>query len=139
MTDKILFGPVYDTLQTGLDGLALRQQVISRNLANVDTPGYQAQSVTFEAALQNAQSSRQSLPAVQLAVTKPAHMVGLETPPREPVGVELRQGGTQRADGNNVDVDVELTQMAETGVRYQALSQLITKKYQGIRSILQGR
>ena len=44
-----------------------------------------------------------------------------------------------RADGNNVDIDVELTQMAETGIRYQALSQLITRKYQGLRTILQGR
>jgi flagellar basal-body rod protein FlgB len=138
MPDKFLFGSVYDTLQTALNGLALRQQVISRNLANVDTPGYQAQSVTFEGALQSAQKSTttQTLPAVQLAVTKPAHLVGVVTPPREPVGVELRQGGTQRVDGNNVDIDVELTQMAETGIRYQALSQLITKKYQNLRSII---
>ena len=141
MSDKILFDPTFGTLQTALDGLALRQQVISRNLSNVDTPGYQAQTVTFESALQSAQSAAQrpALPAVQMTVTNPAHLVGLATPAREPVGVSLRQGGTERADGNNVDVDVELTQMAETGIRYQALSQLITKKYQTIRSILQGR
>jgi flagellar basal-body rod protein FlgB len=66
-------------------------------------------------------------------------MLGVESPAREPVGVELRQGGTERADGNNVDVDVELTQMAETGIRYQALTQLITRKYQSVRTILQGR
>jgi len=139
MSDKFLFGQVYDTMQTALDGLALRQQVISRNLANVDTPGYQAQSVTFESALQNAQAAAsQSLPAVQLAVTKPGHLMGVETPPRNPVAVELRQGGTERADGNNVDVDVELTQMAETGIRYQAFTQLITKKYQDLRSIIKG-
>jgi flagellar basal-body rod protein FlgB len=139
MSDKFLFGPVYDTLQTALNGLALRQQVINRNLANVDTPGYQAQTVTFETALQNAQAAHPSLPPVQLAVTKPAHLLGVETPAREPVAVELRQGGALRADGNNVDVDVELTQMAETGIRYQALTQLITKKYQGLRTIIQGR
>jgi flagellar basal-body rod protein FlgB len=141
MSDKFLFDSVYDTLQTALNGLALRQQVVSRNLANVDTPGYQAQTVTFENALQSAQktTTAQSLPAVQLTVTKPAHMLGVVTPPREPVGVELRQGGSKRADGNNVDVDVELTQMAETGIRYQALTQLITKKYQGLRTIIQGR
>jgi flagellar basal-body rod protein FlgB len=139
MSDKLLFGSVYDTLGTALNGLALRQQVISRNLANVDTPGYEAQGVTFETALQNAQSSTASVPAVPLSVTKPAHLVGVVTPPRDPVGVELRQGGTKRADGNNVDVDVELTQMAETGIRYQALSQLLTKKYQNLRSIIQGR
>ncbi len=135
MSDRILFGPVYDTLHTALDGLALRQQVVSRNLSNVDTPGYQAQTVTFEQALQQAQDpSRQT--KLKLAVTQPAHLVEAAVHPREPVGVELRQGGTQRADGNNVDVDVELTQMAETGIRYQALSQLITGKFQGLRNIL---
>jgi flagellar basal-body rod protein FlgB len=139
MSDKILFGQVYDTVQTALDGLALRQQVISRNLANVDTPGYQAQSVTFESALQSAQAAASpSAAAVQLAVTKPGHLLGVETQAREPVAVALRQGGTERADGNNVDVDVELTQMAETGVRYQAFTQLLTKKYQDLRSIIKG-
>lgn len=138
MADKFLFGSVFDTMHTALNGLSLRQQVISRNLANVDTPGYQSQTVTFEAALQSAQSATHA-PTVQMAVTKSAHMLGVETPPREPVGVELRQGGTLRADGNNVDVDVELTQMAETSIRFQALSQLLTKKYQGLRTIIQGR
>ena len=136
MSNTFLFGPVYDTLHTALDGLALRQQVISRNLANVDTPGYQAQSVSFESTLQRAQTSpTRALPAVQLAVPKPAHLLGVETPAREPMAVALRQGGTDRADGNNVDVDVELTQMAETGIRYQAMSELITRKYQTLRSI----
>ena len=138
MADNLVFGPVYDTLQTALDGLALRQQVITRNLANVDTPGYQAQSVTFEEALQSAQNpSRQ--PALKLALTQPAHLVGTQLQPREPVSVGERQGGTERADGNNVDVDVELTQMAETGIRYQAMTQLLTRKYQNLRAIIQGR
>lgn len=136
MSNLDLFGSAtFQSLRTGLDGLSLRQQVISRNLANVDTPGYQAQTVTFEEALQSAQTSTKQ-PALQLAVTNPAHLVGVETPPREPVGVAQRQGGTQRADGNDVDIDVELTQMADTGIRYQAFSQLINRKYQEIRSAI---
>ena len=131
MSDKFLFNSVYDTLKTSIDGLALRQQVISRNLANVDTPGFHAQTVSFEQALQTAQKPT-TLPALQLAVTQPAHLVGVEPTPREAIGVAERQGGTERADGNNVDIDVELTQMAETGISYQAMTQLISRKYQGI-------
>ena len=37
-----------------LNGLSLRQQVISRNVANVDTPGYQSQDINFEQAVQHA-------------------------------------------------------------------------------------
>jgi flagellar basal-body rod protein FlgB len=136
MGDSTLFNDAaFKASRTALDGLALRQQVISRNLSNVDTPGYQAQTVTFEAALQSAQKPS-AQPALPLVVTHSAHLVGLEQPPREPVNVGERQGGTQRADGNNVDVDVELTQMAETGIRYQAFSQLISRKYQLIRSAI---
>ncbi len=132
----LLFGPVFNTLQTSLNGLSLRQQVISRNLANIDTPGYQAQNVTFEAALQQAQATPRQQNPLALTMTQPAHLVGVTTPPREPVNVEQRQGGTQRVDGNNVDVDVELTQMADTGIRYQAFSQLITGRFQILRNII---
>ena len=140
MGDRILFDDAaFKTAQTALDGLAMRQQVISHNLSNIDTPGYQAQTVSFESALQQAQNTTTGQPQLALAVTDPAHLVGTTAAPLEPVSVSLRQGGTQRADGNNVDVDVELTQMAETGVRYQALSQLASKKLSLLRTIAQGR
>ena len=141
MSDHLLFDDAaLRTTQTALDGLALRQQVISRNLANIDTPGYQAQTVTFEAALQQAQNTTgQPQPQLALAATEPAHLVGTTSAPIDPVAVEARQGGTQRVDGNNVDIDVELTQMAETGVRYQALTQLASNKLSLLRTISQGR
>lgn len=42
--------------------------------------------------------------------------------------LKLRQGGSFRADENNVDIDVEMTDMSEAGVRYTAVSQAISKK-----------
>ena len=129
--------PMLQQLQGYLQLTNQRQEMIVSNMANVDTPGYQAQTVTFEAALQNAQQpAGQAASTLPMALTKPAHLVGVTDPQREPVGVSLRQGGTERADGNNVDIDVELTQMAETGIRYQAMSQLITKKYQDLTSLI---
>jgi flagellar basal-body rod protein FlgB len=120
-----------------LDGLALRQQVISRNLANVDTPEYQAQQVTFEAAMQRAESGQARL-SVGLTKTDAAHL----SPKTEQTGLvqlSAREGNSLRADGNNVNVDQELTQMAETNIRYQAMSQLVSKKLLLLKSIATGR
>ena len=131
---NILFDSAMQTLAAGLDGLALRRDVISRNIANVDTPGYHAQTVLFEDTLQKAQSGQQ---AMAMEVTHAAH---LAVPSQTSLmRVEARTGGSARADGNNVDVDVELAQMSETDVRYQALSTLISKKLALLKTIAQSR
>lgn len=135
MTEALFSDPGFRAAQTALDGLALRQEVIGRNLANIDTPGFKAQSVTFEAALQQAQRETQ---AIRLAVTDGAHLTGAGDPTAL-ISLEARTGGSTRADGNNVDIDQELTQMAETGIRFQALSQLISKKMLLLKSIATGR
>ena len=119
-----------NTVKTALDGLSLRQQLISRNLANVDTPGYQAQAVNFEKTLQLATEKSSALP---LSTTHAAHLAA----PRPVFGFqsESRPGGSQRADGNNVDIDVELMDMSETAIQYQALTQVIGRKYSMLKTI----
>lgn len=135
MTEALFSDPGFRSAQTALDGLALRQEVIGRNLANIDTPGFKAQSVTFETALQQAEREPH---AMRLAVTDGAHLTG-SADPTALISLQARAGGSARADGNNVDIDQELTQMAETGIRFQALSQLISKKMLLLRSIATGR
>lgn len=120
--------------QTALDGLALRQEIIGRNLANVDTPGYQAQSVDFESALRRAQGSGGEL---ALRGSQPAHLASPESMTGSRVTPRL--GGSERADGNNVDIDTELIEMTETGVRFQALSQLVSSKLALLKTIASGR
>jgi flagellar basal-body rod protein FlgB len=50
-----------------------------------------------------------------------------------------RTGGSMRADGNNVDIDVELMEMTETGIAYQALTQAASKKLALLKSIAMAR
>jgi flagellar basal-body rod protein FlgB len=135
MPEPLFSDPGFRAAQSALDGLALRQEVVGRNLANVDTPGYQAQSVTFEDALQRVERGQQPM---RMVATDAAHLSG--DPSRtDLVRLAPRTGGSTRADGNNVDVDQELTQMAETGIRFQALSQLVSKKLLLLKSIATGR
>ncbi len=123
--------PAYIAAKTAMDGLSMRQQVISRNIANVDTPGYQAQSINFETAVKQAMEKSDQ---AALTLTDPLHMQVDQ--PDTTVMITNTPGGTQRADGNDVDIDTELTQMNETAVRYQALSQLISLKYSEIRNLV---
>src|SRR5512147_176206 len=90
-----------------LDGLSLRQQAISRNLANIDTPGYQAQTVNFEETLKHALENDGSL---SMDVTNVAHLASASDS-HGTFSVSMRPGGSFRADQNNVDVDVEMTDM----------------------------
>jgi len=116
-----------------LDGLSQRQQVISRNIANVDTPGYKAQSFSFEDALKNVFDHQKSL---AMAATSESHITSSSsTTAQVGFSVSNRPGGSERADENNVDIDVELTEMSETGIVYQAVSQSVSKKFQLLKSI----
>lgn len=115
-----------------LNGLSLRQQTISNNIANVDTPGYQAQEVNFEDALKSAIDGGEKL---KMAVSDESHMTSTTSSSTGSGKVSLRSGGSERADENNVDVDVELVDMVETGIQYQAISQSVTKKFQLLKSI----
>lgn len=134
MSDLISSDNTFRALRLALDGLSAKQEAIGNNLANVDTPGYRAQDVDFRTALQKAVNS---LPNLQMVSTNKAHLASPTS--SDQVKVNLRKGGTVRADGNNVDIDVELTQMTETVIQYQALSQLISKKLNTIKNIASGR
>ena len=54
MTDPIFGDGAFSTAKFALDGLAKRQELIGRNVSNVDTPGYRAVDLNFESALQTA-------------------------------------------------------------------------------------
>jgi flagellar basal-body rod protein FlgB len=134
MTDPINSDNSVRAAKMALDGLSAREEMIGNNLANIDTPGYRAQDVDFRTALRRAVNSNQSL---QMVSTNKGHLASPAA--NNPLQVELRKGGTVRADGNNVDLDVELTQMSETIIDYQAMTQLINKKFILLKAIASGR
>jgi flagellar basal-body rod protein FlgB len=134
MTDPITSDSSIRAAKLALDGLSAREEIIGNNLANIDTPGYQSQDVDFRTTLRKAVDSNQSL---QMVSTNKAHLASPAV--SRQIQVQLKKGGTERADGNNVDIDVELTEMTETVVQYQAMSQLISKKFLLLKTIANGR
>ncbi|GAB4432492.1 MAG: flagellar basal body rod protein FlgB [Anaerolineae bacterium] len=127
----------FRALSTALDGLSLRQRVTSNNIANVDTPGYKAQFVSFEEQLQRALHAESTDPAIQLSATNAAH---LQHSPTSGTVLPQVDGNASdlRNDANNVDIDLEMTTLAETTLRYQALAQLTSNKLGLLKNIVRG-
>ena len=132
MTNTLIDNKYSGATKIALDGLAARQQAVSRNIANVDTPGYRAQTISFEKAVKNAMGKAED--TLRLNRTSTAHLAA----PNEALLAlynEFRPGGSYRADGNNVDIDVEMIDMNETVMRYQTVVQMMNKRYKLIREI----
>ena len=127
-------------LRTALGGLQLRQQAIGNNIANVDTPNFKAREVRFEEALRAelAAPRQPTLLRIGLVTTDDQH---IPVPPRvrtfetNPMMTESFDG-TLRHDGNTVDVDREMSKLAETQIIYNALGQVQTSKFAHLRTAI---
>lgn len=130
--------PTSLALQNALTGLSLRQQVISNNLANLNTPGFKAARVSFEAELRNAlEEVADPLP---LQTTHADHFGAAPTAlDAVQPSVQTLNDRSLRLDGNNVDLERELAELTETVIRFQASTQLMARKIMLLRSVISGR
>lgn len=113
--DRTVFDSVsFVAMNSALDGLSMRQRAIADNVANLQTPGFQAKRVSFEAAL--ADAVRQGTGAARASVSR-----SLE-PTRE--------------DGNNVNLDTETLLNIETNLRYQLATQAIDGTFTKLRTAM---
>ena len=108
-------------IRTLLDAAVERHKVISKNLANVEVPGYRAKELRF---------SRELEQAIQRGEAPPAGETAFETVDRNtPV----------KQDGNSVDLDRELSEMSENALTYQTLVTLVAMKTNIMRTAITGR
>ena len=102
--------------------LGQRQEVLSQNVANADTPGYQArdlQPLAFGDALQQA--------ALRPAVTHAGHLLGKSADPAA-AKVKTITPWEVSPDGNGVVLEQQMTQLAETQADYQMATELYRKQ-----------
>ncbi len=111
-------------IRLALDGLAARQRAISNNVANVDTPRFKASDVPFERVLQDAVRQH----GFGRAATDPTLRAMALRP-------EQTRDTSLRADGNNVDVDREMVQLADATLRFGALAQAMSSRLSILRDI----
>ena len=117
-------------LNFALDTLSVKNNGISRNIANQDTPKYKAVKLVFSEVMEEYYSNSNN--PVSLKRTNPMHMpIGdEELDPR--TLVRFQNNPSIRNDGNDVNLDYEMSQQAEAELRYKLLSQIAGKKVTGL-------
>lgn len=106
-------------MQQSMDLRTQRQEVLSANIANADTPNYKARDFDFQAAMQGAMGQRLRLPDTSLALTSPRH-IPAQAQSQAPVDLLYRQPYQASLDGNTVDMDAERVQFADNTLHYQS-------------------
>lgn len=121
-------------LEKSLNATWARNDVISQNLANVDTPEYKRKDIAFEEFL-NDSIDRNRL---QGNLTDKRHIPinNRDIEKIEPTLVEDSSETSMRIDGNNVDVDSEMANLAKNQIKYNALIQMLNSSYSKIKSVI---
>lgn len=127
-----LFGGTISHLERSLDYASARNRTISNNIANVDTPGYKSQDVVFKHVLSDEMSSQ-----IQAKRTNPRHI-----PFSSSIGPDYRtvtnKNTMYQHNGNNVDIDKEMTELAKNQIYYNGLIDRINGKFGSLQTVLRG-
>ncbi|WP_207952068.1 flagellar basal body rod protein FlgB [Paenibacillus turpanensis] len=128
--------PHFTLLENTLNAAALRQRVIANNISNAETPYFKRSNVLFEEVLQDAVSTRtETLTGYR---TDPRHFnIGRNSVLVEPqIQKDTRSVMTNNL--NNVDIEVEMTQMASNQLRYNTLVQQVGHEFKLLRTAIGG-
>lgn len=106
-----------------------RMEVLSRNIANSDTPHFKAQDIDFKQVMQNTQTAA-------LQTTHARHIDTSEADPKN--GLMYRVPFNVAFDGNTVELNVEQAKFGQSAADYQATLSFLTNNISGLRKALRG-
>jgi flagellar basal-body rod protein FlgB len=116
-----------------------RTEVLARNLANADTPGYQARDIDFRTALAAASGASGTEAPVVMHATNARHLSTAETSDPSTANLKYRVPLAPSLDGNTVDVQMEQAAFAENSVRFQATLTFLQARFRGLLTALTGQ
>ena len=127
----------WKVMEKDMEGLAKRFKATSRNLANINTPGYERRNVSFENELKEVIYSGKKL---KMAVTQPGHIPSRPRSVADVTPAEIKvKDEMYRLDENNVDPEREMAILAETRMMYGAMSRFAARKLANYRTVISGR
>ena len=118
-----------NVLNRAADAAWQRNEAISNNIANVDTPGYKRQDVAFESVLQQALGNNR----YQSMDDKVANVNLSRLSGRAYVDYA---NYSYRLDGNNVDIENENVMLAENQLKYQGLISSINQEFTNLQTVM---
>ena len=120
---------VFGVLERIAQAAGMRQKVIASNIANADTPGYQATDLVFKNILGNEH--------VKLSTSDPKHIAGTKTNGAN--GKLIVENSPSWGDGNNVELDVEVAKMTKNSLLYSTAITIMSTKLQMFKNAIHVR
>ena len=125
-----LFDKAIDRLSVGLEYTNRRHEVLTKNVANMETPGYKALDVSFDDFLRPAK-------AAAFDVTQAPLTPGAPGDPR--ARIVYAADGAPRSDGNDVNLDRQMARLAENTLFNHTLVQLLASRFSTVKQAISGR
>jgi flagellar basal-body rod protein FlgB len=134
-----IFNKTVDILGKSIDLRARQHNLISSNIANAETPNYVPKALAFEDELQGALKAD---PGVAPLTTNARHisLKGSSGRIQSVTGRVVETPATTPGnDGNAVELEGEMSRMAENQIMFNASVQILTKKFEGLRTAIKGQ
>ena len=131
-----IFTNTIEILGKSIDLRARNQNLISSNVANAETPNYVPKTLVFEDELQGAlKGGSKGTPAITNArhISLKGTSSRLQSVTGRVVETPSKSPGM---DGNSVEIENEMSKMAENQIMYNASVQILSKKFEGIKTAL---
>ncbi len=135
--DAVGFGPTVDMLSNAMAGSDMEHAAIANNIANVNTPNYHRQNVSFKDALMAAQGEMPDGNDLAMSTNDARQF---ETPGSTPEAfapqMQVDTDTQMRPDGSNVDVDVEMARLSQNSGYGQTMAQLLQVQFMRLREAI---
>ena len=136
MESQGLFKGTFQLLGRAMDLRSTKHTVVMSNIANMDTPNYKAFDLMVEEELEKAKGFGN---AAKIERTHQRHLSGRHAGPGHVMPtLDKTPQASLRRDGNTVDMDREMAKLAENNLMYNAMAQIISKKFQGLKDAIKG-
>jgi len=134
-TDGI-FDRTFSLLEKSLDLRSLNQRVLASNIANMDTPNYKAVEIEIAEEMNRKNESNSGLSMVRTHVN---HLpVNHQAMDRVKLKTAKAPEFSLRGDGNTVDIDRTMGQLAKNSLLFNAATRLISAKFKGLKNAMKG-
>lgn len=136
-----IFNGTIDVLGKSVDLRAKNQNLIAANIANVETPNFVPKTLAFEKELQGAIKSRQDSGQRPAAAPNSRHIPLRSARSGSTLNsvtgtVVESPSKTPGKDGNAVELENEMSRLAENQVMFNASVQMLTKKFEGLKTAI---
>jgi len=130
MPDKLSFKKTFHALERAISIAHQRHSLISSNISNLDTSNYKAKDIDFKTALSQTLESDHE---ISLARTNPRHM---ELGTNSANSIEPFEEKGKWNGYNWVDIDKEMTRLAENNLRYRAATETLLRKMAILKEVI---